>query len=78
MRVQVSAISVQVAGLRAPRSLGLGDFNADIAAVGDLVAKRLKPRFKAGNPHGGRSHVDAAAAGSHVERNAQNVDFAWG
>ena len=54
--------------------LGLGNFDADVAAVGDLVAQRLKPRFKSGHAHGGGSHVHAAAAGAHVQRNANDAN----
>ena len=69
---------LQVAGILAAEGLGLGDLDENVAAVGDLVAERLKPRFEAGNAHRGGSHVDAAAAGAHVQRNAEDANAAGG
>ena len=50
----------------------------DVAVVVDLVAERGQPLADAGDPHRGRSHVDAAAAAAEVERDADDAEAAHG
>ena len=69
---------LQIAGVLAAKSLGFGNFDEDITAVGDLVAQRLKPRLEAGNAHGRGAHVDPAAAGAHVQRNTDDANAPGG
>ena len=69
---------LEVAGVFIAGGLGFGNLDADVAAVGDLVAKRLKTRLKAGDAHCRGAHVYAAAAGAQVERNADDADAARG
>jgi hypothetical protein len=55
---------------------GFCHLDADIAAVNNMVAKGFKAGLEAGDTHGGGAHINAAAAGAHVERNAEDTDGA--
>ena len=59
---------LEIAGVHIAKGLRLGNLDADIAAVDDLVPQGLKPCFEPGDTHGGWAHVDAAAAGPQVQR----------
>jgi hypothetical protein len=69
---------VEEARVGAAGGLGFGDLDADVASVGDLVAKGFEAGFKAGDAHGRGAHVNAAAAGSEIERDAEDADAARG
>jgi len=66
----------EITGIMGAGGLGFGNFDADVSAVGDAMAEGLEPGFKAGNAHGGGSHVDSAAAGAHVKGDADDADLA--
>ena len=42
---------LQITGVLASKCLGLGDFDANVASVGHLVAQRLKPCFQTSDAH---------------------------
>ena len=65
---------LQVVGVLAPEALRFRDLDLDVAAVGDLVAERLKARLQSGYAHGRRAHVHAAPAGAQVERHAHHAN----
>ena len=67
---------LQIAGVSCCRRLGFGNLDADVAAIGDLVAEGFKARFEAGHAHGRGAHVHAAAAGAHVEGHADDANAA--
>jgi len=52
----------------------MGD--ADIAGIGDDVAKRFEVCFETGNADGGGAHVHTAAGLAEIERYADDVDVA--
>jgi hypothetical protein len=68
----------EIAGIGGAGALGFGDFYADVATVGDLVAEFFEMGFKPGNTDGGRAHIDATAACAEIERNAKDVNPVWG
>ena len=59
-----------------PDGLDFGDRRDEIALVDDGHAERGQPFAKAGDPEGGRPHVDAAAVAAEVERDADDVNRA--
>ncbi len=61
---------LQVLEARVPGPLGLPDLDAQVAPVVHLVAELDDLRVHLRHAEGGGAHVDAAAAGAEVERNA--------
>ena len=68
----------QIAGIAGAGGARLSNLDTDVSAIGDLVAQRFKPCLKAGNSHGRGSHIDATAAGAHIEGNADDTNAAGG
>ena len=66
----------EISGIGFAKGLCLSNFHKDVAAVGDLMTKGFKPRLKTRDAHRGRSHVDSASAGAHVQWNADDADAA--
>ena len=66
----------QEAGVLVPGVDRLGHSRADVAAVVQVVAQLADPSVEARVADGGRPHIDAAAAGSQVERRADDRDLA--
>ena len=65
---------LEITGVRAAKVLGLGDVDGNVAAVTNMVAKSLKPCCQTRNTHRRGPHVDAAPAGSHVERHSKHAN----
>ena len=66
---------LQITRIRAAEFLRLGDFDGHVAAVLDMMAEGLQPRLQARYAHRRGPHVDAAAAGAHVERHADHANL---
>ena len=66
----------QIARILLAQTLGLGNGNTDIAPIRHLMAQRLKPRLKPGHAHGRWPHIDPTPRGSHIERHAEQLNFA--
>jgi hypothetical protein len=65
---------LEITSVLVPKCQGFGDFDEDIAAIRDLVTEGFEASLEASHTHSRRSHVDAAAAGAHVERDADDLD----
>src|SRR6266478_5876144 len=51
------------------------DGDGDVARIFDNVANGFEAGFESGNADGGRTHVNAAARLTEVERNADHADL---
>jgi len=67
---------LKVSGVGAAKVLGFRDFDANIAAVADLVPKSFKTCFETGDSHRRGPHVHTATAGAEIERHSKDADSA--
>ena len=66
---------LQILRVRVPFFLLLGNGDRDIAPVLNLVPKLFEPRFKSGDAHRRRPHVDAATRLAKVQRDPNHPNF---
>ena len=69
---------LEIAGVGRSEGLGFGNFDLDVAAIGHVVAEGFQAGFETGHADGRRAHVHAAAAGAHVQGNAEDANLAGG
>ena len=67
---------LQVMGALVARRLGFGNLDADVAAIRNLMAKRLQPCLKASHAHRRGPHVHAAPARAQIQRHSEHANTA--